>query len=80
MTCARFLTMSIAPTDYEEWKHCITVKCKISLTDEYVQHRIKALCNHKDKHTKQFIDLYGTDHHALTLSWFKKVANELKEK
>ena len=45
----------------------ITVKCNISLTDEYVQDRIKALCNHEDKHTKQFIDLYGTDQHALTL-------------
>ena len=72
--------MSTVPTNYQEWKHCITVKCKIELTSEYVQRRIVALCDETDKHTRQFIDLWGSDHHALTLTWFRKAAEELSEK
>ena len=69
--------MSFVPTTYEDWKHCITVKCEIPLTPDYVQQRIAALTNDKDYHTQKFIERWGTAHHARTLAWFKQAEIEL---
>lgn len=70
--------MSPVPSTYEEWKHCIEVKCKIPLTSDYVQERITALTDRSDFHTQKFLDRWGEKHHARTLAWFKKAAEELR--
>ncbi len=69
--------------NYEEWKHCITVKCKIPLTADYVEKRIAALSNTQDRTTARFIALYGDEHRLRTIEWFKQaraeVANQGRE-
>ena len=69
--------MSFAPTDYEDWKHCITVKCEIPLTKAYVAERIAALKNRADYQTQKFIERWGEAHHARTLAWVEQAAIEL---
>ncbi|MEM9128497.1 MAG: hypothetical protein AAGA97_02110, partial [Pseudomonadota bacterium] len=68
--------MSIVPTTYEEWKHCITVKCDILLTANFVQERIAALADSSDFRTQKFVEFWGADHHTRTLAWFKQAAEE----
>ena len=36
--------MNYIPQTYDEWEHCITVKCGIPLTPAYVAGRITARC------------------------------------
>ena len=70
--------MIIIPTFEEIWKYCITVKCNIPLTSKYVHDRILALTDTNDDQTKRFIETWGELHHASTLSWFYKAAQELE--
>ncbi|MEM9012408.1 MAG: hypothetical protein AAGE18_14345 [Pseudomonadota bacterium] len=69
--------MSVVPSTYEDWKHCITVSCDIPLTPHYVAERIAALSDANDHHTKQFIKRWGEAHHKRTLAWFQQAAAEL---
>ncbi|MEM9966732.1 MAG: hypothetical protein AAF755_01385 [Pseudomonadota bacterium] len=72
--------MSFMPTTYEEWKHCITVKCDIPLTPQYVTERLAALNDPLDYQTQQFVDRWGATHHAQTIAWFEQAAKELAVK
>ncbi|MEO1269090.1 MAG: hypothetical protein AAFX99_13395 [Myxococcota bacterium] len=63
--------------NYENWKHCITVQCKIKLTPEYVAKRIAALSNERDPMTARFIKLYGDEHRKRTMGWFEQARTEL---
>ena len=47
------------PRHYDSWKRCITVKCGIPLTRQYVEDRIKTLSDQNSAERKKFIDLYG---------------------
>ncbi|MEM1287269.1 MAG: hypothetical protein AAGH60_02850 [Pseudomonadota bacterium] len=69
--------MSILPTNYEEWEHCITVKCGIPLTADYVAERIEALQDMNDYHTHRFIERWGDAHHQRTLAWFREASERL---
>ncbi|MDX8354824.1 hypothetical protein [Cognatiyoonia sp. IB215182] len=69
--------MSFIPKTYEEWKHCIIVKCDILLTQTYVAERLEALNDHRHFQTQQFIDRWGEAHHAQTVVWFQQAAKEL---
>lgn len=69
--------MSFIPKTYEEWEECITVKCGIPLTREYVAERLVALQDSRDIGTQQFIDRWGKAHHARTLSWFREAEQKL---
>ena len=71
--------MSIIPRTYEEWEYCITVKCRIPLTAEYVAERIQALQDMSDYHTQKFIDRWGEAHHARTLAWFREAEERLAQ-
>lgn len=66
------------PQTYEEWVHCITVKCGLKLTPSYIEQRITALQNITDFRTKQFIELYGSKYHQLVLSWFLQASKNNK--
>lgn len=70
--------MSFVPTTYEEWKHCITVKCRVPLTPAYVEERIAALTSEQDYKTQMFIERWGAAQHEQTLAWFRQAADELK--
>ena len=69
--------MSSMPTDYESWKYCITVKCKIALTATYVDERVRILSDAKHSETKDFVRLYGVDYHERVVSWFKRAQTEI---
>ncbi|MEM8693605.1 MAG: hypothetical protein AAGG57_17205 [Pseudomonadota bacterium] len=69
--------MSFVPNTYDEWKHCITVKCEIPLTQRYVAERLAALNDQADFHTQKFIGRWGSKHHARTVAWFEQAAKEL---
>lgn len=71
--------MSFVPDTYEAWKHCITVKCGIPLTADYVQERLNALANNTDHTTQRFIERWGAAHHQRTMVWFDMAAKELAE-
>ena len=72
-------SMSAIPTTYEEWEHCITVKCRILLTADYVAERIKALQDMDDFHTVRFIERWGDAHHSRTLEWFRQAEARLSQ-
>ncbi|MEM6388535.1 MAG: hypothetical protein AAF825_01715 [Pseudomonadota bacterium] len=69
--------MSFVPESYEDWKHCITVKCDIPLTAQYIDDRIAALTDDSDFNTQRFIERWGAKHHARTVEWFKRAKEEL---
>lgn len=70
--------MTVIPQTYDEWEQCITVKCGIPLTADYVAGRIGALEDGGDFHTRKFIERWGTAHHARTLGWFREAAARLQ--
>lgn len=65
------------PHSYEEWKHCITVKCKIPLTADYVAKRITALSNPREPTTSRFVALYGDAHRLRIIEWFEQARVEI---
>lgn len=69
--------MSFIPKSYEDWKHCITVKCDIPLTQSYVAARLEELKDRNQFQTQKFIDHWGEAHHAQTVAWFEQAAKEL---
>ena len=70
----------IVPCSYQEWKECITVKCGIPLSLDYVQSRIKALDDETDYHTRRFVEQWGQNQLDKTKSWFRKAEQELISK
>lgn len=65
--------MSI-PNSYEEWRHCIEVDCRQPLTADFIAKRLGALRDQKDGHTRQFVECYGEERLAITISWFERAA------
>lgn len=72
--------MSNLPNSYEEWKYCITVKCGIPLTENFVAQRLADLSNINSLGTHKFIETWGSAHHRKTVAWFQQAANELKSR
>ncbi len=70
--------MSFVPNSYDEWVHCITVKCEIPLTADFVAARIEALQNKDDFQTQKFITQWGEAHYTRTLGWFRQAKETLK--
>lgn len=65
------------PTNYAEWRHCITVECGIALTQAYIAQRLRALDNASDYSTQRLIAVYGRRHHQAVIAWFQQAAAEL---
>ncbi len=63
---------------YEEWRHCIEVKCGIPLTQTFVHTRIEELNDEENKHTNEFIKLYGIGYKNKILEWFTQSIPTLK--
>ncbi|MDX2088062.1 MAG: hypothetical protein SFX73_09435 [Kofleriaceae bacterium] len=57
---------------YEAWHDCITRKCRIQLTAEYVAGRIAALSDDTSSDTKVFARLYGDEHRRRVLGYFER--------
>jgi hypothetical protein len=65
------------PLTYEQWHHCITVKCGISLSREFVERRICELSDDGNRDTQKFVQLYGDGQRQFTLRWFNQALNTL---
>lgn len=70
-------TTSAIPSNYEDWKHCITIDCNIKLTVPYIQERITALGDVQNTHTQAFAKLYGDAYRQTVLHWFQKAKQEI---
>lgn len=66
----------LVPQSYEDWKHCITVLCRIPLTPEYIDARIAALANPSDYGTQRFLQVWGPDHLRQVQEWFERARDE----
>jgi len=60
------------PRSYEEWRHCIESWCRIELTPEYIELRIRALQDTREETTRRFIECYGETYHSAVLGWFQR--------
>lgn len=68
--------MVVIPATYEEWRHCITVLCRMTLTPEYIQQRLSALRNSSDRMTTRFREVYSEEHLNRVIGWFEQAAAE----
>ena len=70
-------SMATVPQTYDEWQHCIEVKCGIPLSANYVAERISDLEIKEDFTTKKLIETWGIQHYDRTLGWFREAAVRL---
>ena len=63
---------------YEDWKHCITVLCRIPLTSAYVEGRLAALRDPSDYGTQKFLAIWGEAHLERVIGWFEQAELELQ--
>jgi hypothetical protein len=63
---------------YEEWRHCIEVKCGIPLTQTFVLKRIEELNDLDNKDTQEFIKLYGKPYKNQIVEWFTQSVTTIK--
>ena len=63
---------------YDDWKHCITVLCRIPLTLPYVEQRLAALRDPADYGTQKFIATWGEAHLAHVIGRFEQAERELQ--
>jgi hypothetical protein len=66
------------PSTYEDWKHCVTVRCGITLTPAYIEERLLALRDPRDKMMARFQELYGQDHLEKVIAWFERAKAEIE--
>ncbi len=64
------------PQSYDEWRHCITVRCGIPLTQTFVEGRIKELRDGDHRRTREFREKYGPDHLNRVIGWFETALRE----
>lgn len=70
--------MVTLPTTYAEWQHCITVTCKIPLSEAYIHQRLRALRDPSDRTTARFRELYGAAHLERVIGWFEQALVECR--
>ena len=66
----------MTPSTYDEWRHCIEVKCGLLLTPAFVQQRLSALHDHRNYQTQRFREMWGDEHLRDVITWFEKAENE----
>ena len=72
------MTVAQSLKTYDDWKHCITVLCRIPLTLAYVEQRLAALRDPADHRTQKFIATWGEAHLARVIGWFEQAERELQ--
>ena len=60
------------PESYDQWVHCITIKCGIPLTRNYSTRRLSELRDENDARTKKFREFYGDNHWQRVIKWFER--------
>ena len=69
----------LIPSNYAEWKYCITVECGIPLTINYIEQRLMELKNIQSTYTQRFIKIYGKQYLENVITWFKQAKKELND-
>ena len=64
------------PQTFEQWRHCIEHWCKIEITPEFIDKRLRALQDTNDYHTRRFIECYGEAHRAAVVGWLQRAQQE----
>lgn len=67
----------VIPCSYDEWKHCITVLCRIPLTTAFVEARLASLADPRDYGTQRFVETWGEAHLKQVKAWFLDARAEL---
>lgn len=65
------------PETYEQWRHCITVECRIPLTLDFVTERLAVWRNSQREETIRFRELYGDEYLACVIGWLEQAKYEL---
>ncbi|MEL6367934.1 MAG: hypothetical protein AAFR91_01310 [Pseudomonadota bacterium] len=68
----------IIPSNYEAWRHCITVECVIPLTADFVATRLKVWNVVNVQVTARFRALYGDTRWRAVIGWFERASRELQ--
>ena len=66
------------PENYEQWRHCIEVRCNLSLTAAYIEERLIELKDSKHPKTRKYRELYGAEQLQNTIEWFRRAGEEAK--
>jgi len=67
------------PSTYDQWRHCITVECRLALTREYVAERLAVWNDAECEETRRFRKLYGDAHWRRVSDWFQQAAQATPE-
>ncbi|OZI31117.1 hypothetical protein CAL29_24600 [Bordetella genomosp. 10] len=68
----------VIPETYAQWRHCITVECRIPLTLSFVTQRLAVLRDERAQETVRFRGLYGDPHWKAVCQWFTRAQDELR--
>lgn len=59
------------PKNYEEWIDCITNKCKINISEQFITERLKVYTQTNNSETIRFKKLYSETHLNNLISWLE---------
>jgi hypothetical protein len=62
--------------NYEEWRQCIEVDCRIPLTRAFVEQRLQIYLDQSLDETKRFLSLYGAEHLAFIIQCLERARKE----
>lgn len=66
----------VFPSSYLSWRYCITEKCQIALTPEFIEQRIGVLSTAQCEETQRFRARYGDAYWQTVLAWFRQAKAE----
>jgi hypothetical protein len=67
----------IFPRHYEAWRKCITEKCNIPLTRDFIEARIQVLSDQNSKEHQVFLEKYGPNWTKRVLGYFQQAMHDL---
>lgn len=67
----------VFPHTYEQWRRCITLRCRIPLIREYIEGRLRAREDAESAENSSFLRLYGNAHRDSVRSWFRQALRDL---
>ncbi|WP_115717001.1 hypothetical protein [Gallaecimonas mangrovi] len=67
----------LIPENYQQWRHCITVECGITLTPAYLAERLTVWRSANCEETLRFRRRYGDNHWRSVLAWFEQAQKEI---
>jgi len=65
------------PQNYEQWIHCITVECGLTISPAFVEERLTVWRNEKSAETVRFRRLYGDAYWRAMIGFFEQAERDL---